>query len=611
MSTPHIEVKKDIDHIRLRPGMYIGATYDPNHLLQEIVDNALDELINNYANNISIFFISDSHVVVTDNGRGIPVHEIELEGGIKELSLVTASTRLKSGAKFDNDAYNISIGLHGIGLVAVNALSKQMRISVKNNNIIHDVYFINAELQSYNTYDINTIEKVDWSTRIEFEVDPQYFTIPSFNKNKFLDQLKLTSAKFPNSTLILDNNIIKIPSMESLVREKLELDESIPLIHYTFNTTTNVKSYKIDENNKTIVINIPHEVNFDIYFTYDLESAMSSIMYGDINLRYCSGRYLNNFCSLFSKCIVDRYENLTKNEALSNFRLYISAMIPDPEFDSQSKTNMSKDLKYLFEKDRENLYILTGNYHIKQFITELIERKSLKKLNKKSKTKKTRVSSKNPLVDCLKIPGKTLWVLEGDSAMGGLLQIRNVREEGIYPLTGKILNVVTKNINQIADSKKFKYLAEALGADIGNKNQTDYRFDEIKILCDADPDGHHIVVLMLMIIWFYFPNFIKNKKTTVIIPPLYGAYNNKKFIPIYSAAEAAKYKTYRRYKGIGEMNSNELEVIIRGGGIEYIPEPPNKRQEELLIACINDTELKRGLCLEKEKFSLEKLFPKS
>ena len=102
----HIEVKKDIDHIRLRPGMYIGATYDPNHLLQEIIDNSLDELINNYCDKIEIFFISDSHVVVTDNGRGIPIHEIELENGIKELSLITASTRLKSGAKFDNSAYH-------------------------------------------------------------------------------------------------------------------------------------------------------------------------------------------------------------------------------------------------------------------------------------------------------------------------------------------------------------------------------------------------------------------------------------------------------------------------------------------------------------------------
>ena len=613
----HIEVKKDIDHIRLRPGMYIGATYDPNHLLQEIIDNSLDELINNYCDKIEIFFISDSHVVVTDNGRGIPVHEIELENGIKELSLITASTRLKSGAKFDNSAYHFSIGLHGIGLVAVNALSKQMRISVKDvkNNIIHDVYFINAELQYYQTYSLDSEEidtDIDWSTRVEFEVDPIYFTIPTFTKTRVLDQLKLTSAKFPKAKLYLDGTLIQIPSLESLVREKLELDNSIPLLKWNFKTTTNVKTYEVDSENKVVTKYVPKSIEFDCYYTYDLDSAASTLTFGDVNLRACTGRYLTNFTTLYANCVLNKYNvNLTRNEILSNFRLYISLIIPDPEFDSQSKSNMSKDIKYVLDKGISQLTGSIGHVYIKQCLDQLVDKKALKKVTKKIK-KRSRVSSKNPLRDCLQTPGKTLWLLEGDSAMGGLMKIRNTRTEGVYPLTGKILNVVAKNLSQVSESKKFKYLFEALGAEPGNKKQTNYRFEEIKILCDADPDGHHIVVLLLMGIWYYFPYFLLNRKVTIILPPLYGAYNGKQFIPIYNTADLSKFKTHRRYKGIGEMNADELEVIIRGKGVEYIPEPPqNQAQANNLIQCLDDTELKRKLCLDVEHFNIEKMFPSS
>lgn len=604
-STPHIIIKNDIEHIRLRPGMYIGSTYDPNHLLQEIIDNSLDELINNYASELRVNFISDRHVVVVDNGRGIPVHMIELEGGVQELSIIAASTRLKSGAKFDNDAYDHSIGLHGIGLVAVNALSKYMRISVKDKttNIIHDIIYDNSELTAYNTFECP--KDVTWSTRIEFEVAPQFFTIPSFNINKLYDQFKLTGAKFPKSQLFIDDKIIEIDSMDSFVREKLELDISIPLSHYNFKTTVPIQYY---DNGKVVTGSAP--ADFDIYFTYEMDGPAAFKTVGDVNLRLCGGRYLTNFCTLFVNSVLDKYGSvLTKNEVLSNFRLYISTFMPNPEFDSQAKTNMSKDIKFILDRAKQNIEALVLSPFFKECINILIERKTMKKISKKTSKKKNRVSAKNPLKDCLSIPGNTFWVLEGESAAGTLMQIRDNKTEGVFPLTGKILNVVSKTMDQVADSKKFRFLFEALGVELGNKKQTNYRYDNIKILCDADPDGHHIVVLLLMAIWYYCPYFLNNGKVSIIIPPLYGAYVNKKFVPIYSAAEAAKYTNYRRYKGIGEMNADELEVVIRGGGIEYIPKPPTTKSEaEALIRCLDDTELKRRLCLERDKFDLNRMF---
>lgn len=605
-SSGQITIKSDIEHIRLRPGMYIGSTYDPNHLLQEIIDNSLDELINNYATELKVFFVTDKQVVVTDNGRGIPIHDIEVESGVKECSLIAASTRLKSGAKFDNNAYEHSIGLHGIGLVAVNALSKSMRISVKNQNNpnqIYDVQFVESELKSF---EIIECENIDWSTRIEFEVDPKYFTIPTFSKFKFIDQFKLTSAKFPNSKLFVDDQQIYSENMESFVREKLEIDESIPLINWNFQSTTDIRQYNED---KTVSF-VPVPISFDIYFTYELDGAGAFKEFGDVNLRSCSGRYLTNFRTCFANAIIAKYGDiLSKTEIISNFRLYISCFIPDPEFDSQSKSNMSKDLKCILDKGRTQLERLVTNSFIKSCIDSLVEIKTLKKVNKKITKTKGRVSAKNPLKDCLKTPGETLWLLEGESAMGNLLKVRDVKTEGVFPLTGKILNVVSKSLDQVADSKKFRFLFEALGADIKTKNQSNYRFNEIKILCDADPDGHHIVVLLLMGIWYYFPYFLNNNKVKIIIPPLYGAYQNNQFIPIYSADDVKNYKNYRRYKGIGEMNASELEVIIRGGGVEYIPQPPvNNDEAEALIRCLDDTELKRRLCSEVDKFNINNLF---
>lgn len=608
-TSPHITIKSDIEHIRLRPGMYIGSTYDPNHLLQEILDNALDELINKYASEIRVYFESDSHVIITDNGRGIPVHEIELENGIKELSIIAASSRLKSGAKFDNDAYGLSIGLHGIGLVAVNALSNFMTIMVKDQNDkskIHIVRYINSELIEYTVKTLNDELTLNWSTWIEFQPNPTYFTLPNFNKNRVIDQFKLTSGKFPHAQLYVDDNLIKIDSMDDFVREKLELDSSIELINWKLKSTIPVKQYN---GNNVELINEPIEL--DCYFTYELNSSASVVSLGDVNLRLCSGRFLNNFCTVFANIILAKHPELSKNDVLSNFRLYISSFIPNPEFDSQSKTNMSKDIRYIIDNKKQELEVkINTSSYLSSCIENILYRKNLKKAAKKITKTKGRVTAKNPLRDCLDTPGKTLWLLEGDSAMGNLLQIRNPRIEGVFPLTGKILNVVSKNINQVTDSKKFRYLFEALGVDIKNRNQTDFRFEELKILCDADPDGHHIIVLLLMGIWYYFPYFLNSNKLTIIIPPLYGVYDKGKFIPLYSQQSSLKYSNCRRYKGIGEMNATELEVIIRGGGVEYKPTPPKTNDEvEALIRCLNDTELKRRLCLEKDKFNLENLFP--
>lgn len=589
MTSPQIQVLPDIEHIRLRPGMYIGNTYTPDHLLQEVIDNSLDELINNFATTLTVDFPAPNHVVITDNGRGIPLHDVKLPSGEIGNSVIIASTMLKSGAKFDNNAYGISLGLHGIGLVAVNALSQFLRISVrdpKDKTKIHDFQFTEASLVSQDIIEF----KADWSTRVEFIVDSRHFTISNFNQDKFVDRLKLVYANFPQSTFIVNGGKLQYESLDNYVREIIGLSPD----HVLFKI--NLKTDKI---------------SLQSLITYDLDGATAADIKGDVNLRNCGGTYLTNFTTAFVNAVINEYgDKLSKTEILSNFRCYISMLMQNPEFDSQSKANMTKGISVLLQPLKDQFEKVAKSSFVKTAIQTILDRKTIKKAAKKVQRKK-RVSAENPLKDCLQTPGKILYVMEGESADGTLGDIRDRNTEAILPVSGKILNVVKAGIDQVVDSKKFKFILEALGIDLGKKDQTSFRYEQVKILCDADPDGMHIAVLLIMAFWYYAPALINNGKVSIILPPLYGVTKGKQFIPIYHTADVAQYSGYKvqRYKGIGEMNPDQLEVVVKHRPLEYVVcAPANKAEADAMVRCLSDTELKRRLCQDKERFNLNRLF---
>lgn len=584
-----IEIKGDIEHIRLRPGMYIGNVFSPDHLLQEIFDNSLDELVNGYADTITLDFIGPGQVVVTDNGRGIPLHDVVLESGKVENSVVVACTILKSGAKFNNDAYAMSIGLHGIGLVAVNALSHNLRVSVKDPKIpskVHDFQFVDSTLVEYSVVDYI----VPWSTRVEFTVNPQYFTSGVFDRDRFIDRTRLVQAKFPKGKFIVDGAKLDNVKMTEFIKSLIYIPDRCPL-------------FEVSHRSK--------DLHFDAYFTYDLDGQTAADVKGDVNLRMCGGTYLTNFTTLLSNTILEEYSSVTKADITSYLRAYVSVFVPNPTFDSQSKNNMTKNLSNAILPLKDELKRIVKTKSMREIIQTIVDRKSIKKASKKvAKTLTGRVSTENPLKDCLNNPGKVLYIMEGESADGTLGQIRDKYTEAILPISGKILNVMKSSVDKATDSKKFKFLLEALGVQIG-KQQNAFRYERVRILCDADPDGMHIVVLVLFGLWMYAPALIQNRMVSVIIPPLYGVMKGKQFIPIYDHNEVKKYSGYhvKRYKGIGEMNPSELKVIVKDSPVEYIIQPPATQKEaDAITACITDTDVKRRLCQEHEKFNLTRLF---
>jgi DNA gyrase subunit B len=231
----------------------------------------------------------------------------------------------------------------------------------------------------------------------------------------------------------------------------------------------------------------------------------------------------------------------------------------------------------------------------------LLEAKSIQTAAKVLKTKKTRVSSDNPLKDCAKVPGKTLYLLEGDSAEGTLKQIRDTQVEAIFPLSGKIMNAIDKSIDKAIESKKIKYLLEAIGVDLTKKNQTAFRYEKVKILADADSDGLHIIVLAVVALWKYAPSLVSNRQVSMLLPPLYGAVKKKEFIPIYNYSDvdiyAQKGYTITRFKGLGEMNPDQLAEVIYNKPVEYVIEPPSTpREGEMVVMCLTDSIIKREIC---------------
>ena len=586
-----IKVLGDLEHIRLRPGMYVGSNYNPNHLIYEILDNAIDELMNKFASTITVDISNDNVITITDNGRGIAIHDIELNEKIYN-SIIVACTTLKSGGKFDNTVYKYSTGLHGIGLVVVNALSKFLKVIVRdrqNKLLFHNFQFRNGELVSQTAKKISNIK---WATCIEFKPDKQYFVQERFDTSVLFNKLKLIQVQYPNSIIINGTTIPKI-SVTEFIQEEMSLSKDIPIFNVCgkFGDSTT-----------------------DCFVTYDPDSSRTAVLKGNVNLHICGGQYLNNCTTAFINIMSTKYPNISRHEILTYFRCYINVITPELEFDSQSKANMKKDLSDLF--GQVNFISIVSQPYIKTIMKTIADENALKRASKKTrrKIKNKRVGALNPLKDCRQTPGDILYILEGESAEGQLSQFRNKRTEAVLPISGKIMNAVNASVDKVSNSKKFNYLLEALGAQFGTKPQT-FRYDEVKILCDADSDGHHIAVLLVVGIWKYAPAIIRNKKLSIILPPLYGAVKGKQFIPLHDDSQIQYYTNQNyniiRFKGLGEMNAEQLRIVVQDTPVEYIVQPPkNKKEIEAILQCITDTELKRKLCQNKH-FSFKTLLTKT
>lgn len=580
MAEQNIEVLSDLDHIRKRPGMYIGSTETPIQLLVEVIDNAIDELINNYANKV-IILESGNTFLIADNGRSIPNKDIEFENK-KINSIIAIATKLFSSGKFTTP--DIHIGMHGVGLTAVNALSEYLYIFVKTkkSNTGYLYSFINGNFNNKLEFDFSkedslkefgkylhdnnifkfTKEKASIfknievpSTLVIFKPNKKYFDSLNYDINSI--ELKLKSVlmlkkEFMNSDnneeIYFLNKKITVKPLEEYFKEEFEIkDPNIPIFKIKY------------ENGKTKLVTL---------FTYDLSenASINNKSIGFVNYKLADGVHVNKFNSLIADEFPDK--ELKGEYAKYKLRTLVALLIPDPIFDSQTKSRLSskKQVDPLFDnntfvnklkqifKDNEEFFVGNVIPQIKQYILS-------KKLKvKDSNSKKLKLTSGNPVrLGTIK---KYLYIVEGESAGGTILQCKR-NDESILPLTGKVINAETANLDRLANNKEVKYLTELL---------SNSEWEKIICIADADPDGHHITVLVSLLINKLFPNIITSGKYNILLPPLYAVKTKEKNYYYYELNEIDEnLKKYgiTRFKGLGEMTPEQMREIIDNKSFYY------------------------------------------
>ncbi len=569
-SAKNIKILEGLEAVRKRPAMYIGDTgeHGLHHLVYEIVDNSIDESMAGHCKNIDVVIKKEGSVLVKDDGRGIPVEEHE--SGVSALEVVL--TKLHAGGKFDKDSYKVSGGLHGVGISVVNALSEWMDVEVQRNGAIHFQRFRRGTPE-HEMKITGTTDKA--GTQVIFKPDKEIFSTVTFEYDRLASRLR--ELAFLNAGL----NI-------SIFDERDEKNKE------TFHYEGGIKSFvKYLNRNKTILHSIVYfkkeeenvEVEISLQYT-DAYSANILTFVNNINTIE-GGTHLSGFKSALTRTINDyissnklsKEEKLAGNDLNEGLTAVINVKVPEPQFEGQTKTKLgNNNVKGIVERvvNEQLKYYLDENPAEAKSIVEkalnaLRARMAAKKAKDLIRRKSVLEGSVLPgkLADCIeKDPDKCeIYILEGDSAGGSGKQARDRNFQAILPLRGKILNVEKAQIHKILANKEIKAMIKAFGTSIGDDfDISKLRYGKIILMTDADVDGAHIRTLLLTFFYRYLPEIIERGNVYIANAPLYKIKKGRFVKYVYTDEElnavlneiGEKGTTYQRFKGLGEMNPDEL-----------------------------------------------------
>ncbi len=576
-----IEILEGLDPVRKRPGMYIGNTFEEglHHLVNEVLDNSIDEVLAGYAKNISITFSKNNLITIKDDGRGIPVdfHPKFKKKRAFEVVLTT----LHSGGKFNDNAYKISGGLHGVGISVVNALSEMFQIKIYNKSKIYSQNYIKGKPK--NKVVIKKCNKNLKGTEITFKPDESIFGKIQFSPETLFDFVKM-KAVLVKSTKINWN------ADKDLVKTKIP--------HQTeFFYPKGIEDY-IKEISKSKILSINKNFNTEIKFDNNQKCEIF------INFNEEEISSLNSFCNTIKTPDGGSHENALKNASVKAIKIFgqknkynkivninvndlfdfsdsiISIFLNNPSFEGQTKKRISMpSLQKKLEAEIVNKFLSWLNTNKKEsvkLIEKLIERSLLrtdlfkiKEMERKTIKEKNRLPGK--LVDCSSknINDTELFIVEGDSAGGSAKQARNRLTQAILPLRGKILNVHSVSLSKVADNNEIQNLIQALGCGIGkNFLLSKLRYEKIIIMTDADVDGSHITTLLITFFYIFMKKIVTNGSLFLAMPPLYKisfkenvyyAYDEKEKNNIINSKFKNNNYLITRFKGLGEMPADQLK----------------------------------------------------
>jgi topoisomerase-4 subunit B len=603
-----IEVLTGLDPVRKRPGMYTDTTR-PNHLVQEVVDNSVDEAIAGHADSIDVVLFLDGSILVKDNGRGMPV-DLHPEQGIPGVEVIL--TQLHAGAKFSNKNYQFSGGLHGVGVSVVNALTTKLEVEVKRNGKVYQMGFANGEKQT-DLVEIGTVGKSNTGTSITFSPDAKYFDSNNISILKLKHVLRAKAVLCPG---------LKI----SLKSEQTEEE-------WTWFYQNGLKEYLLDRLGDALVApEIPfmaestattEAVQWGVVWTED--SLAEAVTESYVNLVPTSqgGTHVNGlraglteamreFCEF--RNLLPRGIKITPEDVWENCHFVLSVKLEDPQFSGQTKERLSSrecvPFVLGFAKDSFSLWL---NQHPQEGekVAEIILASAQKRLRLNKKIVRKKITSgpalPGKLADCSAqdISRTELFLVEGDSAGGSAKQARDREFQAIMPLRGKILNTWEVDSSQVMASQEVHDIAVALGIEPDSNDLTNLRYGKICVLADADSDGNHIATLICALFYKHFLSLVKEGHVFIAMPPLYRIDVGKKVFyaldeaerqGVLARIEAEKLKgkiNVQRFKGLGEMNPSQLR--------ETTMNPDTRRLVQLTIEDEESATEQMDLLLAKKR----------
>ncbi len=567
-----IHVLKGLEAVRHRPAMYIGdvGTRGLHHLIFEVVDNAIDEALAGYCDLITVTLHSETEVSVEDNGRGIPVdiHPIE-----KKPALEVVLTVLHSGAKFEHKVYQISGGLHGVGVSVVNALSEYLIAEVYRDGKVYRMEFERGNVKSELRVTGKTKKR---GTKITFKPDTKIFKKVEFSYDILATRLRELAYLNKNLTIkLVDEPSGKEETFHfpgGLADFVTYLDQGRNRLH---------KPIVIEEQRNGMEVEVAFEYN-DGY----VESIFS---FANTINTHEGGTHLSGFKAALTRCINDYARKsgalkegieLAGEDTREGLTAVVSVKIPDPQFEGQTKTKLgNSEAKSVVEtvvNDRLSAYFeenpRVANRIVEKVIAAAKARLAARKARELARRRSLLESDTLPgkLADCAsEDPAESeLFIVEGDSAGGSAKQGRDRRFQAVLPLRGKILNVEKSGLNRILSNNEIRAIISAIGAGVGEDDfdPAKARYHRIVIMTDADVDGSHIRILLLTFFYRFMQPLIEAGYLYIAQPPLYRVRHGKQEHYFYSDEELENFRRklksdsleIARFKGLGEMNPEQL-----------------------------------------------------
>ena len=575
----NITVLEGLEAVRKRPGMYIGTTSERglHHLVWEIVDNSVDEALAGYCNKIEVKILPDNIIEVVDNGRGIPT-DIHPKYGKSALEIVL--TVLHAGGKFENDNYKVSGGLHGVGVSVVNALSVWLEVEVrKEGNVYYQKYHRGKPEEDVKI--IGSCEANEHGTTVRFKADGDIFETLVYNYFTLSNRLKELAYLNKGLTIVLSD-----------LRKEEKKEEIYKFDGGILDFLNEIVKEEATIIDKPFYVSAEQDnVGVDVTFTYT--TSQNEVIYSFVNNinTHEGGTHVQGFRTALTKVINDvgKAQGLLKdkdgklmgNDIREGVVAIVSTKIPQPQFEGQTKGKLgnsevsgivnsivSSSLKIFLEDNPAITKIVVEKIlnskkarEAAQKARELVLRKSVLEVG----------SLPGKLADCTskKAEECEIFIVEGDSAGGSAKQGRDRYNQAILPLRGKIINVEKAGLHKSLESSEIRAMVTAFGTSIGDTfDISKLRYGKIILMTDADVDGAHIRTLILTFLYRYMRELINEGNIYIACPPLYKVSSGKQIIYAYNDLELKnvlaqmnqdnKKYTIQRYKGLGEMNPEQL-----------------------------------------------------